>query len=278
MPKHKFSFRLSKVPPNDRKYFDLFAFTTTGDGTMVLSPIPSMLGSAGLHMSIHPSGVRHIRTTNPKLSSDIKGLEETFTNKELMTSFLDMLTPAPKPGYEALILVSDYPKRLVGGALPKRIVFDFTNFLAFSTIFCVDDTVHLAQALSQLRESGVIQDDNLTMIFIPELRQMSIYKPTSISEREAGTSSTGLRTAARYRGFFSMFGEESIAESEPIWSHPLLRPISEPMREIMESLPQSTFENSSMLASRSLAEELKGHTLKFNTLLDNARKLDLELK
>jgi hypothetical protein len=125
--KHRISIPLSAAGPQDPKYFDLMKMDTTTDRSIIMAPLPSFMGDTGLHFSFHPSGVRHIRTTNPRQNVDILNLEGTILNRDNFRSFFDQLLAEPRTGYEAFIMMISKVKENVVQLLCRLIKVFLAN-------------------------------------------------------------------------------------------------------------------------------------------------------
>jgi hypothetical protein len=237
MPRWRVSLPIRGAGQNDPKYFDFASTSVTADGSITIAPLPFLFGNTGFHISIHPSGVKHIRTANPFLSKDIIGFEEALSHREYLKDFLDRLVFEPPSGYEALILISKDPSRFIVRPVACRFFIDLDAFMGSTKVFKVEDTANLFVVLGQLRAKNYFADDSFIMIVIPELEACSIFKPAKVDARIVGTSSRGLRLIADYGGFFGPLSRNYRKTfSDIILRAPLLQPLAKPMREIFQDL------------------------------------------
>ena len=71
MAKYKIGLTIGGVSQKPTQTIDLFKFAISRDNSFYIVPLPFLFQGTGFHWSFHPSGVSHLRTTNPKISVNV---------------------------------------------------------------------------------------------------------------------------------------------------------------------------------------------------------------
>jgi len=106
MARYKIGLTVSGESQKPALTIDLFKLATSRDNSFYIIPFPSLFKGTGLYLSFHPSGVIHLRTSNPRISVGFHLDEFTkmLSLDACKTSFESFLRP-PRLGASALIAI-----------------------------------------------------------------------------------------------------------------------------------------------------------------------------
>ena len=272
--KYKIGLTDGRVSQKPFQTTDLFKFATSKDNSFYMVPFPSLFKGTGLHLSFHPSGVSHLRTTNPKISVDIRmdELIKLLSLDAYKISFEHFLR-LPRSGTPALIaIISD---RQVQECIYKiganNFLIDVWKLFNCMTLAAVKDTLDLPFAIPKLRSLGHIKEGDNIVITPTELNEFSIFHDRSshkIQDLEYLLPSEK-EYIRKFGGYFFTIEKSIEGGYESFFHSPLFKPLFEPMQEFMNKLDRAG------IKPTNLSTNSFENVLKFEHILQEKRVLEL---
>lgn len=143
------------APPRSKKVFKMSR--SRADGSVYLVPLPG-LGPAGLHISQHPSGEFHLKTTDPGLEVkiDLAGFIRATFLEQLDRILSAMLKPPTgwRPARVTVLLTSTLPQP---NPAVRREDVPFDDFLEKQIVIEVEDSADLGPLIRKLVTDGQLE-------------------------------------------------------------------------------------------------------------------------
>lgn len=234
--KYKIGLTVSGASQKPAQAIDLFKFATSRDNSFYMVPLPSLFSGTGFHWSFHPSGVSHLRTTNPKMSVDVHMNEfiKMLSPDAYKISFEHFLRP-PRFGAPALIAIisTKHVRKCLYQTGANKFLIDLQKLFDYMTLATVRDTSDLPYAIPKLRSLGYLQEGDNIIITPTELDEFSIFYDCSSHKIQ---NSEYLR---KLGGYFFTMEKPTTGGFERLFHLPMFKPLFEPMQEFMNKLDKA---------------------------------------